>query len=77
MNKIRTDFLKGLGITSPCPSDYDYLEPITDYQLLKVLDKQARKNGVEPGIMKVRYGLRKHTIPNLRYHEARKNKILK
>ncbi len=76
MNKIRADFLKGLGITTPCPADYEYIAPIPDYQLLKAVYTRARKNGVSPGILTVRYGLRLHTIANLRTQQN-KRKVLK
>lgn len=76
MNKIRTDFLKGLGITAPCPADYEYIAPIPDNQLLKAVYNRARKAGVSPGILTVRYGLRLHTIANLRTQQN-KRKVLK
>lgn len=60
--KIRTDFLKSLGIMTPCPSDYDFIAPIPDTQLLKSLVKKGVENKAGVGLLVVRYGVERHII---------------
>lgn len=60
--KIRTDFLKSLGIMTPCPSDYDFIAPIPDTQLLKSLVNRGVENKAGIGVLMVRYGVERHII---------------
>lgn len=60
--KIRTDFLKSLGIIKPCPCDFEFIEPIPDNQLLKAVVHRAKKNGSGFGIIAIRYNLKKYRI---------------
>ncbi len=60
--KIRTDFLKSLGIIKPCPCDYDFIGPIPDNQLLKSLVKRGLENKAGIGVLMVRYNIERHTV---------------
>lgn len=53
--KIRMDFLKGLGIHDPCPNDLKFIEVIPDSQLLKALCVKAWKNGASIKLLSSRY----------------------
>lgn len=60
--KIRTDFLKSLGIIEPCPCDFDFLAPIPDFQILKSLIKKTQDNNGEIGILAKRYNVKRYQI---------------
>lgn len=62
--KIRTDFLKSLGIIKPCPCDFEFIEPIPDSQLLKSLVSKSLKGGAGVGLLAIRYGVKVYHIKN-------------
>ncbi|MBK9258114.1 MAG: hypothetical protein IPM42_21940 [Saprospiraceae bacterium] len=64
--KIRTDFLKSLGIMEPCPCDFDFLSPLTDNQILKTLVKKTIERGESTGILAHRYKLHGQVIKNIK-----------
>lgn len=72
--KIRTDFLKSLGIIKPCPCDFDFLEPIPDNQLLKSLVNKTVQEGSNVEILSARYGVNYFTLA---YIKRGVNKFIK
>lgn len=70
--KIRTDFLKSLGILEPCPCDFDFLIPIPDTQILKSLVKKSIERGESIGILAHRYKIRAYRIKNIKQQMKKK-----
>lgn len=63
--KIRTDFLKNLGIMNPCPKDFEFIDAIPDNQLLKSIVVKARINGTGLKLLAIRYGMKYHIIKDI------------
>lgn len=74
--KIRTDFLKSLGILEPCPCDFDFLSPLTDNQILKTLVKKTIERGESTGILAHRYKIQGRVIKDIKIRMKKGSKLL-
>lgn len=61
--KLRTDFLKEMGIENPKDSDFKKIEAIPDSQLLKTILTNSKTSLV---ILSARYGVNKRTLETIK-----------